>query len=791
MMFKKTSIAFAAAALCGASFATQAATPAPTSGTLEIWWKAPASGATVSGVIQDTTCHVAGRGVTKVEFYLGSTLINTDTAMSNGMGCVLDTTKFANGSHTLTAVAYDSAGRTYREPRSIRIQNAISAPTTPTAPTTTTPTAPTTTTPTAPTTTVQLPAPSSGTLEIWTKAPVKGATVSGVLQGSTCYVAGRGASRVEFFIDNTRLNTDSVMSDGMSCVLDTTKVANGTHTLKAVAYNSSGSSYTELVPLTVRNTVTAPAPTAPAPTTTPTAPAPTPTAPAPTPSVTLPKPTTGTLEIWFKSPMRGATVSGQLALDKCYVAGKGVSRVEFFLDSTRLNTDTNMADGMSCVLDTTKFTNGTHSLKAVAYDSSGRSYPETTSINIQNAASAVNAAPTVSISSPASGATLSGTAAAYSASASDSDGTISKLEVFVGSTLVGTNATGTIDTTKLPNGAQTLMVVATDNKGATGTTQRSVTINNTATSNPGTSAPTSGAIDPAHIVQRASAEMAFSQQNGFNAQVIGQHLGIGSIPESGVHGTTLANGETMRFGKVVDPADSARKALMLQVHRNDPNTSGSKRTELRMGNNIEWDQTYWAAFSVYVYDWGTLTSSDQALYGIQLHSGDDSAGYSPSFAIYTVGNGRRFNIQARSPSGTQRYAEQDIPFGRWVDYVFKFKQNTSGTAFLHVWQDGVQIVNHTGNLGYKVTQKDYFKFGYYNWTGASSNNNARKVLLHAPTIVADPTGNTYSAEQLRALVAASSSSLAGGSSSSGGTTTSTGATASGGVCSTALCVVTQ
>ena len=86
--------------------------------------------------------------------------------------------------------------------------------------------------------------------------------------------------------------------------------------------------------------------------------------PAETLAQTLPAPTSGTLEAWFKAPLAGQTVSGTLSLDKCYVKGYGVQRVTFFLGSTALNTDSNVGDGMSCVLDTTKFANGTHTLRA-------------------------------------------------------------------------------------------------------------------------------------------------------------------------------------------------------------------------------------------------------------------------------------------------------------------------------------------------------------------------------------------------------------------------------------------
>jgi hypothetical protein len=66
------------------------------------------------------------------------------------------------------------------------------------------------------------------------------------------------------------------------------------------------------------------------------------------------------------------------------VAGRGVTRVEFFLDATPLNIDSNVADGMSCVLDTRRFSNGRHQLKAVAYDASGRSRTDTIRITIRN-----------------------------------------------------------------------------------------------------------------------------------------------------------------------------------------------------------------------------------------------------------------------------------------------------------------------------------------------------------------------------------------------------------------------
>jgi len=46
-------------------------------------------------------------------------------------------------------------------------------------------------------------------------------------------------------IDGTAVNTDSTPSNGMQCVLDTTKFANGANQPQATAYDASGASRIE------------------------------------------------------------------------------------------------------------------------------------------------------------------------------------------------------------------------------------------------------------------------------------------------------------------------------------------------------------------------------------------------------------------------------------------------------------------------------------------------------------------------------------------------------------------
>lgn len=68
---------------------------------------APANGATVSGTLSVTATAADNVGVTKVEFYLDGVLKSTD--MVSAYSWSWDSTTATNGSHSLTAKAYDAA----------------------------------------------------------------------------------------------------------------------------------------------------------------------------------------------------------------------------------------------------------------------------------------------------------------------------------------------------------------------------------------------------------------------------------------------------------------------------------------------------------------------------------------------------------------------------------------------------------------------------------------------------------------------------------------------------------
>lgn len=123
-----------------------------------------------------------------------------------------------------------------------------------------------------------------------------------------------------------------------------------------------------------------------------------------------------------------------------------------------------------------------------------------------------NISPNVNITSPANGATFTtGSTVNIAANATDSDGSISKVDFYRGTTLLGTDTSSpyTFAWTSVPAGNYSLTARATDNQGAT-TTSTAVAITVGTTNNPPTAAitsPSSGATftAPASITINANA----------------------------------------------------------------------------------------------------------------------------------------------------------------------------------------------------------------------------------------------------------------------------------------------
>jgi uncharacterized protein YjbI with pentapeptide repeats len=150
-----------------------------------------------------------------------------------------------------------------------------------------------------------------------------------------------------------------------------------------------------------------------------------------------------------------------------------VDRVEFYAGSVRINTD----GAAPYSFDWTPTVTGTFVITARAYDLDGgvtTSQPVTVNV----IPSPNNVPPTVGITSPANNATVSrSSGTTIRATASDSDGTIIKVEFYAGSTLLGTDTSAPFSLFWRPTarGTFTLTARAYDDDGAV-TTSAPVTV---------------------------------------------------------------------------------------------------------------------------------------------------------------------------------------------------------------------------------------------------------------------------------------------------------------------------
>jgi hypothetical protein len=117
-------------------------------------------------------------------------------------------------------------------------------------------------------------------------------------------------------------------------------------------------------------------------------------------------------------------------------------------------------------------------VRIVGHGNTVNTWNSYTEVKILTEITTTNQAPTVSITSPVNNAQLNAPATiSLTANASDSDGTVSKIDFYNGSTLLGSDATSpyTYSWTNVPEGTYTITAKATDNAGAV-STSASVTV---------------------------------------------------------------------------------------------------------------------------------------------------------------------------------------------------------------------------------------------------------------------------------------------------------------------------
>lgn len=162
------------------------------------------------------------------------------------------------------------------------------------------------------------------------------------------------------------------------------------------------------------------------------------------------------------SPTPGATLSGQAPISATLTPlGTTVAFLEFFADLTAIGSGT--ATSPSLTWDTTQVATGSHSLTAVATDSSGNTWTSpAVSVNVNNA-------PTIAITAPASGATLSGAVAIDVSAPNVAVAQVDYAYTHAGASLTAISSSNQLEaswsTSALPDGTYSLSVTVEDTAG--------------------------------------------------------------------------------------------------------------------------------------------------------------------------------------------------------------------------------------------------------------------------------------------------------------------------------------
>ncbi|HLG18425.1 MAG TPA: Ig-like domain-containing protein [Bdellovibrionota bacterium] len=276
-------------------------------------------------------------------------------------------------------------------------------------------------------------------------SPASGATVSGTLSVSATASDNIGVAGVQFKLDGANLGAEDTTSP-YSISWNTTSTANGSHSLSAVARDAAGNTATSsAVNVTVSNLSSDTTP----------------------PTISM------------ISPTFGAIVSGTISVYATASDNIGVAGVQFKLDGVNLGAEVTTSP-YYFYWNTTSAANGSHSLSAVARDAAGNT-ATTAAVNV-TVSNLDTIPPTVSMTSPASGATVSGTTS-VSAAASDNNGVAGVQFKLDGVNLGVEDTTSPYsiswNTTSVANGSHSLSAVARDAKGNTATSSAvNVTVSN-------------------------------------------------------------------------------------------------------------------------------------------------------------------------------------------------------------------------------------------------------------------------------------------------------------------------
>ncbi|MSM38711.1 MAG: hypothetical protein GJT30_03695 [Geobacter sp.] len=363
------------------------------------------------------------------------------------------------------------------------------------------------------------------------------------------------------------------------------------------------------------------------------------------------------------SPTNSSNVSGTISVSISAADNVGVTRVEYYVNNVLQATDTVSPYVFSW--DTLSVSPGVYTLSARAYDTAGNiGQSGNISVTVMNDVTA----PAVAISSPSTGATVSG-AVTVTASATDNVG-VSRVEFYESGILrAAVNSAPysySWNTTAVSNGTYTLYAKAYDNTGNSAQSANvSVTVNNADTtvptvaiSSPSASATVSGTVAVSataadnigvsrvefyvnNVLQATDTSSPYSFSWNTTAVTNGSYTlsaraydAAGNVGQSANVSVTVNNADTtVPTVAISSPSASATVSGTVAVSATAADNIGVSRVEFYVNNVLQTTDTS----SPYSFSWNT-TAVTNGSYTLSARAYDAAGNSSQFTVIVTVFN---------------------------------------------------------------------------------------------------------------------------------------------------------
>lgn len=254
------------------------------------------------------------------------------------------------------------------------------------------------------------------------------------------------------------------------------------------------------------------------------------------------------------------------------------------------------------------------------------------------------------------------------------------------------------------------------------------------------------AIDPSDVISRVDASASLANQGWQGLNCYGKFPRLWKIGDSGLTGSALLDGTNTRFGRVADPVDPSRSALVFRVKQDDPLTAGGRRCELvsspEASTALPRNENFWYAFRLLVWE-GLESRGDSALL-TQWHE----YGYNPFFSVVLRDGKLRATIRYAASDGSAKkvfvqhiWSDPNVAERKWATFVVRAKiSDEPGRGYIEIWRDGVKLASRVGALGYGSAGYPYAKIGFYQWMESNywdSGSPVKTIYVSDVVIIGD------------------------------------------------------